>query len=207
MLRKECKFQIKEIGEQGVFTGMAAVYGNVDLGKDKIIPGAFTKTLADKGGEVPILWQHDHREPIGLAKLTDSKEGLHIRGELVLESPVAQKAYAMLKKGVLKGLSIGFDAITEKMEKGIRNLTEIKLWETSLVTFPMNELALVDSVKGMNDEELAELAEVIAARFELQAIQKFIKALAENVSPAATQDLSAPDLHALIDTIRKGAII
>lgn len=207
MLHKECKFQLKEIGEEGTFTGLAAVYGNVDMGKDMIQPGAFTKTLADKNSEVPILWQHDPREPIGKATLTDGKEGLHIKGELVLESPVAQKAYALLKRGVLKGLSIGYDVVTEKMEKGIRILKEIKLWETSLVTFPMNELALVDHVKGMNDQELAELAEVIAARFEFPAIQKFIKALAEQSSPAATQQLSAPDLHALIDTIRKGAIV
>ena len=47
------------------------------------------------------------RDPIGLGKLSDSREGLLVKGQLVPESPTAAKAYALLKAGVLKGLSIG----------------------------------------------------------------------------------------------------
>jgi HK97 family phage prohead protease len=40
--------------------------------------------------------------------------------------------------GALSGLSIGFRTLKSKIdeENGIRTLTEIELWETSLVTFP-----------------------------------------------------------------------
>jgi phage head maturation protease len=103
-MQKTFKFELKDIGDAGTFVGMASVYGNKDLGGDVVEAGAFTKTLNDKNGEVPILWQHDMREPIGMGKLTDSADGLQIKGELALESPVAQKAHALLKKGVLKGL-------------------------------------------------------------------------------------------------------
>jgi hypothetical protein len=54
----------------------------INLGADVIEPGAFAKTLADKGGEVPILWQHDSREPIGLSKLSDSSQGLVVKRSL-----------------------------------------------------------------------------------------------------------------------------
>src|SRR5947209_6087057 len=108
-MHKDFRFELKSLTAEGTFEGLAAVYGNVDLGGDVIEPGAFQKTLVDKGGEVPILYQHDSSEPIGLGKLSDSREGLVVKGDLVLESPVAAKAYALLKKGVLKGLSIGYD--------------------------------------------------------------------------------------------------
>lgn len=46
-------FNIKALtgGEPGTITGLAAVYGNVDRVDDVIIPGAFTKTLRENGGQ------------------------------------------------------------------------------------------------------------------------------------------------------------
>ena len=77
------------------------------------------------------------RYRIGLGKLSDSREGLVVKGELVLESPVAAKAYALLKRGVLKGLSIGYDSVKSRMVDNVRRLSELKLFEISLVTFPI----------------------------------------------------------------------
>jgi HK97 family phage prohead protease len=205
-MRKEFKFALKTLGEDGTFTGLGAVYGNVDLGGDVIEPGAFTRTLAMKGGEVPVLWQHDMREPIGLGKLTDTKDGLQIDGELVLESPVAQKAYALLKKHVLKGLSIGYDAVREEMKGTVRHLKEIKLYEVSLVTFPMNEMALVSGVKDMSvDEVVVRIEEMIASaereKKEFQAlVDRYAALKAPSAPQPAKQEPIAPDLHAL-DTI------
>jgi HK97 family phage prohead protease len=150
-MQKDFRFALKSLEENGTFTGLAAVYNNVDLGGDTIEPGAFAKTLADRNNEVPILYQHDSREPIGLGKLSDSREGLVVKGELVLESPVAAKAYALLKRGVLKGLSIGYDSVKSRMVDNVRRLSELKLFEISLVTFPMNESALVSGVKSEED--------------------------------------------------------
>jgi HK97 family phage prohead protease len=163
-MNKDFRFELKSLTAEGTFEGLAAVYGNVDLGGDVIEAGAFQKTLADKGGEVPILWQHDQREPIGLGKLTDSSQGLIVRGELALESPVAQKAYGLLKRGVLKGLSIGYDSVKDKMVGGVRRIAEMKLWEVSLVTFGMNPLAQVLGVKNLEDfgGEIREFCELLA---------------------------------------------
>src|SRR5690349_13005538 len=158
MKLKDFKMELKDFGDNGTFAGFASVYGNKDLGGDVVEPGAFTKTLADKNGEVPILWQHDSREPIGMGRLTDSGDGLIIKGELALESPVAQKAYGLMKKGILKGLSIGYDTVRNEVKSGTRFLKELKLWEVSIVTFPMNELATVQTIKSIEDakEVLAE---------------------------------------------------
>jgi HK97 family phage prohead protease len=130
-----------------VFEGIAACYGNTDLQGDVIEPGAFSKTLREKG-EVPILWQHDTSEPIGMGKLSDSPAGLVIVGELALESPTAHKAYGLLKRRIVSGLSIGFDQVKSKVVDGVRRISELRLWEVSLVTFGANERALVTAVKG-----------------------------------------------------------
>src|SRR5207245_6481254 len=86
------KLQIKSLDEAGRFVGLASTYGNVDLGGDVVEPGAFQKTITDRGGEVPLLWSHDTRQPIGLAKLKDTSMGLSIDGQLVLDVPKAREA-------------------------------------------------------------------------------------------------------------------
>jgi HK97 family phage prohead protease len=203
-MNKTFKLEIKEFGEQGTFSGLASVYGNKDLGGDVVEPGAFSKSISEKGGEVPILWQHNPSEPIGLGKLMDSSEGLHIKGELVLESPTAQKAYGLLKRGVLKGLSIGYDTIRSDVKDTTRYLKELKLWEVSIVTFPMNEMASVRGVKTVEvaQEEFARFME--EEKFKFEALRNeyaaALKALTDRA--AASQHKDAPELlHPSLDRI------
>ena len=49
MQNRAFKLEIKSISDQGIFKGLASVYGNVDLGGDVVEPGAFARTLAHKG--------------------------------------------------------------------------------------------------------------------------------------------------------------
>jgi hypothetical protein len=146
---------IKALQDDGSFEGSLAVYSNVDLGGDSILPGAFTKTLKDRGNEVPLLWQHNPDEPIGTLTLSDGPDALHVKGQLTLDTdangnyvvPTAIKAYVLIKAKVIKGLSIGFDTIKDSVENGVRQLKELRLWEGSIVTFPMNEAAGITAVK------------------------------------------------------------
>jgi HK97 family phage prohead protease len=204
---KDFRFLIKAVDEKGTFTGLAAVYGNLDLGGDIIAPGAFTKTIREKGGKVPILWQHDQREPIGLGTLEDSAEGLLIHGDLVMESPVAQKAYALMKKEVLKGLSIGYDTIVSEWDSDneIRTLKEVRLWEVSLVTFPMNPLAQVNDVKAISGELDASVETIADAvsRFgqEIKAGRTLSAATLQSLHASRSAMQEAMDqLQALIDS-------
>lgn len=155
--RRDFNFKIKSTAdESGTFVGMAATYGNVDLGDDVIDRGAFTRTISG-GKDFPILWQHQTDNPIGQAKVTDTPQGLQINGTLLLADPVAQKAYTLIKAGVIKGLSIGYQTLkwTYDEEAEVRHLTELKLYEVSCVTFPMNELAQISSVKALTDGDRA----------------------------------------------------
>lgn len=139
--------ELKGVGEAGEFTGLASVYGNVDLGGDMVERGAFAQTLAHKGNTRPLLWQHRTDEPIGVGKLEDGAEGLTIHGKLNLAVTRAREAYELLKQGAVRGLSIGYKVAKQRMDGDGRRLMALELFEVSLVTLPMNESALVTGVK------------------------------------------------------------
>jgi hypothetical protein len=159
--------EIKAISEQGSFAGTLATYNTIDLGGDLIEPGAFTKTIQEHGPEVKLLWQHEPANVIGTLSLIDGPDALRVKGQIELDPdiPFSMTAYKLLKKRLLSGLSIGYDTIKEQMVDGVRRLKELRLWEGSIVTFPMNELAGVTSVKMRGkleqkddfDTEFAEL--------------------------------------------------
>jgi HK97 family phage prohead protease len=134
MLTKHFAFEVKELSDSGRFEGWASVYGNKDEQGDIVMPGAFAKSL-QRQPSVPILYQHNTREPIGLGNLTDAPEGLKIDGNLVLDVPEAKKAHSLMRAGVLKGLSIGYripegGSRYDAMEKAER-LTEIEFLRDS----------------------------------------------------------------------------
>lgn len=138
---------VKALSEDGSFEGILASYNTVDLGGDKILPGAFTKTMQERGNEIPMLWQHDPHQPIGTLSLSDSATGLMVKGQLLMDLPQAKVAYTLLKAKVIKGLSIGFDTVKDMIDNGVRQLKEVRLWEGSVVTFPMNEACMITAVK------------------------------------------------------------
>ena len=102
--------EVKEVGADGTFQGVASVYGVEDLGGDVIEKGAFKKTLAENP-VVPVLWQHDSHEVIGQGELKEWQGKIIISGQLDLDDPTAAKAHRKLKSKLIKGLSIGFQAI------------------------------------------------------------------------------------------------
>lgn len=138
--------------EEGHFTGYAAVFGNVDKGNDVIERGAFTKSIHDNP-TVPILWQHNPDEPIGVSRrMTEDAKGLRVDGQLVMEVQRAREVHALMKSGAIKGLSIGYNTVKRSFKGQVRHLQEVALGEFSPVVFAMNPLAQVTAVKSEADE-------------------------------------------------------
>lgn len=173
-------FKVKDLDAAGAgsFTGLLAAYNNVDFGNDLIEPGAFARTLNSKK-TYPLLWQHNPSDPIGTLEVTDTPQGLMVKGQLLLSDPTAMKAYQLLKAKVISGLSIGYDTIKDAMEDGVRHLKELRLWEGSIVTFPMNELATVSSVKAVSDADKAKHLKSID--MHRKAIDRHQRGIRENL--------------------------
>lgn len=169
--------EIKSLDDSGVLRGFASTYNNVDRDGDVVLPGAFAKTLRESNGKVPILWQHDQREPVGVAELTDDPgRGLLLKGQLDLDVEIGRRAYSALKKRIVGGLSIGYQTVRSTMKNGVRQLAELKLYEVSIVTIPANAEAIVTSVKATGGSDMAGFEDLsqqlahLAAETNLRAL-------------------------------------
>ncbi len=142
---------LKGVSGDGSFSGYASLFGEVDLGRDTIVSGAFSKSLKARGAPgVRMLFQHDPAEPIGTWKvIREDERGLYVEGVLSPGVARAREVHALMKSGALDGLSIGFRTVRARSDKGsgVRRILEADLWEISVVTFPMLPAARVSNVK------------------------------------------------------------
>jgi len=144
--------------QNGVFSGYASAYAK-DLQGDKILPGAFAQSIAAKRGQIPILYNHDDGEWIGLStSLAEDGKGLALTGQL-FDTTAGKDAYQLLKGAAALdyrvGMSIGFTANDWDYgdDNATRTLKEIDLWEASLTPFPAQPKAYVADVKRVREFE------------------------------------------------------
>lgn len=164
-------FLLKAVNDaKGQIEGYASLYNVEDSDADIVQPGAFEASLKQwnlTGRTPPLLWQHDPAQPIGVWQVIKSDAtGLYVKGQLfVQEVARAAEAYALLKRGALSGLSIGYRPEVAKRDgkRGVRLLERIKLYEISLVTFPALESARVNSVKSTEMDDETGKAQLLAA--------------------------------------------
>jgi len=158
------------IDRDGRFEGYASVFGRVDEGGDIVLPGAFRKSLGLRGRHrIKMLFQHDPKEPIGVwDAVREDDYGLWVEGRLVGEVPRADALRRLIARGAVDGLSIGFRTVksTREPRTGNRRLHEIDLWEISIVTFPMMDLARIAPGKPPRNPRLERSLEAAIAAFK-----------------------------------------
>lgn len=163
--RKFCRFdEALEVSNGVEIAGYASLFGAEDQGGDVVEAGAYgrsLKSLERQGRRVKMLWQHDPAQPIGVwDEVHEDARGLYVKGRLLESVEKAREAAALIEAGAIDGLSIGYRTKrAKKNEKGQRLLSELELWEVSLVTFPMLPSARVGAKgEGLIDASLRELA-------------------------------------------------
>jgi len=151
--RKFAPAMLTEVEPDGSFSGYASLFGRRDAGGDIVMPGAFRKSLAERGAAgIRMLFQHDPAEPIGVwSEIREDARGLFVSGRLTLGVERAREMHALMREGGLDGLSIGYRTRRGRKDArtGTRRLYEVDLWEISVVTFPMLPEARIAAVKGM----------------------------------------------------------
>lgn len=162
---------IKSIDGRTV-TGIYSVFGNIDSYNDRMWPGAFTKTIQERGAKVYHLWQHDFSQPaiaiirtlreVGREELppavlkaaSDATGGLEVTREY-LDTPRANEVLSGIQAGVAYEGSFAFDPIRYDFEEDpdkasmwgdIRNLREVRLYETSDVLWGANDATVASKM-------------------------------------------------------------
>lgn len=202
MNHKDFGFEIKDVSASGTFIGYGSVYGVIDEGDDVVEPGAFTDSLAEwssKGRMPSLLWQHRSAEPIGCyTTMKEDAIGLHVEGKLALKTQRGAEAYELMQMKAISGLSVGFQTREDSYDQktGVRTIKKGDLWEVSLVTFPMNDLARVSAVKSIEEITDFKSAEHLLrdaggfSRSEATALVARIKGLAQG-EPGAAEEAKA----------------
>jgi HK97 family phage prohead protease len=197
---KLCPHHTKSIDGRTV-TGIFSVFGNIDAYRDIIMPGAFSKTLRERGGKFLHLWQHDFYSP-PTAKIDDIREltrdelppeilrdypeasgGMQVT-RTYLPTPRADEVFANLTAGVPLQMSFAFDPVKydfgEMDEMPVRFLRELRLYETS------------DVLWGAND---ATVASKSLAAFVLHTLKGHLEALKTGARHTAEEYAMLDQIH------------
>ncbi|MGC4769209.1 HK97 family phage prohead protease [Micromonospora sp. DT44] len=167
MLTKAFPAHVKAAGEQdglaaGQFEAIVSVFGNVDHGGDVVLPGAFSRSLAEwkaAGDPIPVIWSHQIGDPDShIGVVLDAEEllagddrlpeklrgngGLWVRGQLDLDEPRAAKVHRLLKGRRVKQFSFSYDirdgALGERDGEKVYELRDLDVFEVGPTLLGMN---------------------------------------------------------------------
>lgn len=144
---KAIKAEISDIDEASrTVKGYFSIFGNVDSDGDIIMPGAFAKTISERGrngtNRIKHLWQHNPTMPLGVPTLSEDEKGLAFE-TTISDTSYGMDAIKLYRDGVIDEHSIGFEVIKGDYSETRKAymMTEVKLWEGSTVTWGANEFA------------------------------------------------------------------
>ncbi len=83
--------------------------------------------------------------------MREDSVGLWVKGQLLINDIArAKEAYALLQAKAINGMSIGYVSRDDSYDRltDVRTLKKVDIYEGSIVTFPMNPMASVNSVKS-----------------------------------------------------------
>lgn len=156
--------------EKGKFEALVSVFGNVDVQGDRVVDGAFTKSIESwraSGAPIPIIWSHNWGDPnahIGSADPNDVVEvkgrGLQVGGTIDLDNPFAAQVYRLVKERRVKEFSFGYEVVKERKAKdGANELLELRLIEAGPTLKGANPNTELLAVKSQLEEAAAQEAE------------------------------------------------
>lgn len=168
----------KADSESGIVEGYGSHFWVVDSYGEVTAPGAFAKSIQDRGPKADkprIVLRYEHMETVGTYReLSEDDTGLKVQGFISDDGMYGSALRAHLRDGIPYGMSIGFRRVDQRpateadplifdsapqyiidMAKtdisNILVLTEVKLLENSVVTFPAVDSALVTDYRSELD--------------------------------------------------------
>lgn len=124
--------------------GYAALFDIADSARDVIVRGAFARTLADRRDPLPLYWQHNPDQQIGVVeRAEEDARGLRVIARI--DNPDSRAICELLSQRT-NGLSFGYRARGYRRLPAGRVLEDIDLFEVSLVTHPLQPRARVHFV-------------------------------------------------------------
>lgn len=192
--------EVKAVGDAGVVEAVVSIFGNVDLQGDRVVKGAFTKSIEKwrkSGDPVPVIFSHDWQNPmahIGIATPSDIEEtetGLLVKYQLDIETnPVARQVFSLLKRRSVKEHSFAYDILEEHSAKdGANELTQLDLIEIGPTLKGANPDTVLLGVKSALDAA-AKAGRVLSAKNEgaIRQAHELIGGVLSQLEAAAAEE-------------------
>jgi HK97 family phage prohead protease len=207
--------EAKALGEDGnvrveengdlILSGYAAVWEGEDREGENFVPGAFTraaKAFLDAGG--PLCFHHKRDHVLGqVTDLREDGKGLKMEARVdgeIAKHPVLGTIYNQIKKGTLKGLSVG-GFFKRALIEGKRRIADMDFTEISVTGVPVHtgpSFAVVAGKALLDDVEVPTLPEVDEIRDSDKGAIVYVigelNGLLERVE-TAVKNRSEPDQH------------
>lgn len=154
---------------KGGFEALVSVFGNVDRGGDRVMKGAFSKSLngwQEKGDPIPVIWNHMWDNPeahigkVDPADAVETDDGLQVKGTIDLDNPFAKQVYRLLSERRVKEFSFGYDLKDSERKDGALNLLEIDLFEIGPTLKGMNPATELLAVKALAQATASNQVEI-----------------------------------------------
>lgn len=141
-------------------SGYASLFNQTDLSGDVVSRGAFAASiLALPDGRLPMLFGHETSTPIGVwDRVVEDASGLFVSGRLIGGSAEAERIATLIRQGAVSGLSIGYRVRRSGRNQTGRRLTELDLWEASVVAFPMLRSARITQIDDLSLSQKGSMA-------------------------------------------------
>lgn len=141
--------------KQRVISGYLSQVDIEDKGNDIIERSAFTKTLQERKSQIYFLNQHKFDQPHGkFAELEVDSYGLKFVSNPLPNTSYSNDTLELISKGIIGATSIGYITTKKEMKGGTRIIKELKLYEGSTVTMPMNDGAIITGLKSMSFDDI-----------------------------------------------------
>lgn len=184
--------------DAGTFTAVVSVFGNIDRGGDRVMPGAFTKTLAEwaaKGDPIPVIWSHEWDDPFAnVGFVEDAREtdvGLEVKGRLDIDRDFAAQVNHLLVTRRVTQFSFGyfptnFAYVEDPTYGTVREIYEVELFEVGPTLVGMNQdTELVEAASALRRD--AKAGRVLSTKNE-QKIRSAYDTLGEVLSTLTTAE-------------------
>jgi hypothetical protein len=131
--------------DDGVVEALVATY-DVDSIGDRIVPGAFAKSLDDwqhSGHPIPFIWSHLHDDLdayIGdVLEAAETDDGLLVKAQVDMSDAKSAKAFRLLKSGRVHNYSFAYDVVDAEQDGDVNLLRELRLYEVGPCLIGMNQ--------------------------------------------------------------------
>jgi HK97 family phage prohead protease len=184
--------------KQGIVSGYFAVFGNKDLDGDVIEPGAFTKTIMERGPQgkqlIKYLLDHDKNKVVAkMNNLYEDNKGLRYEAKIGTHA-AGQDFQKMIESELINQHSFGFRTIKEEFdqEAKMNRIREVMMYEGSAVQFlgANPETTFID-LKNEDDafQYLTRLEKFVktsdATDGTLEKLENQLKSLLQFLKPAS----------------------